>query len=192
MKYLWILLAVIMASTSALQAASSWIIVSVADQELMLVQQGVATKRYKISTSKFGVGDQEGSYRTPLGTLEVAAKIGGRAPAGAVFKSRRLTGEILPPNAPGRDPIVSRILWLRGLQEGNRHAYDRAIYIHGTPVERLIGRPASYGCIRMRSRDVIDLYERVPVGTKLKVTEAGLKHAYRNLTAEIRSGRIAS
>lgn len=174
------------------QPVSSWLLVSVADQELMLVQGGTATKRYKISTSRFGVGDACNSYRTPLGTLEVAQKIGENAPMGAVFKGRQRTGEVLRPNAAGRDPIVTRILWLRGLQETNRNAFERGIYIHGTPVEKMIGRPASYGCIRMRSRDVVDLFDRVPVGTKLKVTNSSLKRAYKMLTADLQRGRQES
>ncbi|MEI7821805.1 MAG: L,D-transpeptidase [Verrucomicrobiota bacterium] len=100
--------------------------------------------------------------------MKVASKIGASAPLGAVFKSRMRTGEVLPPNAPGRDPIVTRILWLRGLEARNADAYGRGIYIHGTPVERLIGRPASYGCIRMRSRDVVRLFDAVPVGARIE------------------------
>ncbi len=195
MRKLWKLLPIIWIATLCQAEAapvSSWILVSVADQELMLVQQGAATKRYKISTSRFGVGDAYNSYRTPLGTMEVAQKIGAGAALGAVFKGRQRTGEVLAPNAAGRDPIVTRILWLRGLQETNRNAYQRAIYIHGTPVEKMIGRPASYGCIRMRSRDVADLFDRVPVGTKLKVTDTSLKRAYKALTADIRASREAS
>ena len=106
--------------------------------------------------------------------MKVAKKIGGGAPAGAVFKSRERTGEILRPNAPGRDPIVTRILWLKGTERQNRNAYKRYIYIHGTPEERTIGRPASYGCIRMRSRDIIGLYRRVPRGTKVTVVPGSL------------------
>ena len=195
MRKLWkTLLVLFLAAAAQVEAApaTSWILVSVADQELMLVQQGVASKRYKISTSRFGVGDAYNSYRTPLGTMEVAQKIGANAPLGSVFKGRHRTGEILPPNAAGRDPIVTRILWLRGLQETNRNAYERAIYIHGTPVEKMIGKPASYGCIRMRSRDVADLFDRVPVGTKLKVTSTSLKKAYKSLTADLRAIRAES
>jgi hypothetical protein len=103
-----------------------------------------------------------------LGELEVAKKIGGSAPSGMVFKDRKPTGEILAPDAPGRDPIVTRILWLRGRQSQNANAYHRYIYIHGTPEERTIGTRASFGCIRMRSRDVIQLYDIV--GYRARVT----------------------
>ena len=106
--------------------------------------------------------------------MKVAKKIGRGAPSGAVFKSRRRTGEVLPPNAPGRDPIVTRILWLSGLEPRNRNAYSRYIYIHGTPEEWRIGSPASYGCIRMRSDDVIDLYNRIRTGTKVTVVQDSL------------------
>jgi hypothetical protein len=147
------------------------IIISVPDQQLGLVDRGKLISKYSISTSKFGLGDGGGSYRTPLGTLFVSAKFGDRLVAGAVIKNRVATGEIVNPNAPGRDAIVSRVIWLRGMEQQNRGARDRCIYIHGTPEERTIGRPASFGCIRMRSRDVIDLYERVHIGMHVTVTE---------------------
>jgi hypothetical protein len=106
---------------------------------------------------------------TPLGFLQVAEKIGDHAPVGAVFRNRRFTGEILQPNAPGRDPVITRIIWLRGLEAGNAHAFSRCIYIHGTPEERTIGRPASYGCIRMKSRDVAELYAQLPIGALVEI-----------------------
>jgi lipoprotein-anchoring transpeptidase ErfK/SrfK len=154
--------------------ASSSIVVSVPDQTLALVDDGVVVAQYPVSTSKFGLGDGSGTYATPLGTMAIASKIGGNAPLGAVFKNRNPTGEVLKPNAPGRDPIVSRILWLRGLEKQNAKAYSRNIYIHGTPEERLIGRPASYGCIRMRSTDVAKLYNAVGVGTRIEVANTRL------------------
>jgi L,D-transpeptidase-like protein len=91
-------------------------------------------------------------------------------PRGAVIKNRVPTGEVVTANAPGRDPIVSRVIWLRGMEEQNRGARDRCIYIHGTPEERQIGRPASFGCIRMRSRDVIALYSSVHIGMHVSIT----------------------
>jgi len=109
------------------------IVVSVPDQTLALINDGVVVARYSVSTSKFGLGDGTGTYATPLGAMAVASKIGANAPLGAVFKNRQPTGEVLKPNAPGRDPIVSRILWLRGLEKQNARAYSRNIYIHGTP-----------------------------------------------------------
>src|SRR6516162_7060147 len=130
------------------------ILVSVADQSMELYLRNALIGRFSISTSKFGLGDQPGSQETPLGRMEVAKKIGAGAPLGAVFKNRRPTGEILRRDAPGRDPIVTRIIWLKGLEQKNRNAFARCIYIHGTPEERNVGRPASFGCVRMRSSDV--------------------------------------
>ncbi|HTL79599.1 MAG TPA: L,D-transpeptidase [Candidatus Babeliales bacterium] len=149
---------------------SADMIVSVSDQELALVDRGKLIVRYSISTSKFGTGDSNASYRTPLGTLFVSAKIGDRLPAGSVIKNRIPTGEIVVADTPGRDPIVSRVIWLRGMETRNAKARDRCIYIHGTPEERRIGKPASFGCIRMRSRDIIDLYDRVHIGTHVVIT----------------------
>jgi hypothetical protein len=149
----------------------SRVIISVKDQKLMLMADGARIATYPISTSKFGVGDNWGRMTTPLGFLQVAEKIGDHAPVGAVFRNRRFTGEILKPNAPGRDPVITRIIWLRGLQPENEHAFSRCIYIHGTPEERTIGRPASYGCIRMKSRDVAELYAQLPIGAVVEITQ---------------------
>ena len=167
--------------------ATPSIVVSVPDQTLALIDDGVVVARYPVSTSKFGVGDRAGTYATPLGTMAIASKIGGNAPLGTVFKSRLPTGEILRPNAPGRDPIVTRILWLRGLEKRNARAYERKIYIHGTPEERLIGRPASYGCIRMRSQDVARLFTAVTIGTKIQVANARLGSAIAQAKLESHS-----
>ena len=149
---------------------SADMIVSVPDQVLALIDRGKLIARYSISTSKFGTGDSAASYRTPLGTLFVSAKIGDRLPPGAVIKNRNPTGEVVAVDAPGRDPIVSRVIWLRGMEAQNQKARDRCIYIHGTPEERRIGKPASFGCIRMRSHDIIDLYDRVHIGTHVLIT----------------------
>ena len=145
-------------------------VISVADQKMIVLRDGKPLTSYPVSTSKFGVGDRPGSYATPLGVLRVKEKIGHGLPAGAVFKSRQPTGEVLPVDAPGRDPIVTRILWLEGLDEKNRNAYRRYIYIHGTPEERNIGRPVSFGCIRMRSGDVLELFDTVGLNSKILIT----------------------
>ena len=145
-------------------------ILSVADQKMIVLRDGKPLSSYPVSTSKFGLGDRPGSYATPLGVLRIKEKIGHGLPAGAVFKSRKPTGEVLPVDAPGRDPIVTRILWLEGLDDRNRNAYRRYIYIHGTPEERNVGRPVSYGCIRMRSQDVIELFETVGLNSKILIT----------------------
>lgn len=150
------------------------VVVSVKDQKLGIYSEGKLTKEYVISTSKFGLGDQKGSNRTPLGQHEIIAKIGRGLPAGAVLKSRRWNGEVLKPNAPGRDPIVSRILWLRGMETSNKNAFNRFIYIHGTPEENRLGKPASYGCVRMGMKDVVDLFDTINVGAKVVITKGGL------------------
>jgi hypothetical protein len=157
----------------ALPIASPAIIISVPDQRLALIENQTASI-YPISTSKFGLGDGAGSYKTPLGRLRVCQKIGDRLPLGAVLKGRFPTGEVLKPNAPGRDPIVTRILWLEGLDPENSHAFDREIYIHGTPEEARLGEPVSYGCIRMRSQDVALLFERCPLGVEVRIVNAPL------------------
>jgi len=157
------------------------VVVSVPEQRMVLLDQGKPIATYPVSTSKFALGDWPGSRGTPLGELEVAKKIGDSAPSGAVFKSRRRTGEILLPDAPGRDPIVTRILWLRGREPQNANAFGRYIYIHGTPEERNIGLPASYGCVRMRSRDVIQLYDVVGRGAQVSIVDAPLSAVLESL-----------
>ena len=148
------------------------VVVSVKDQKLGIYStDGKLAKKYDISTSKFGLGDQKGSNCTPLGKCQIVAKIGHGLPAGAVLKSRRWNGEVLKPNAPGRDPIVSRILWLKGVENTNRNAFNRFIYIHGTPEEKNLGRPASYGCVRMGMKDVVDLFNTVNVGSNVVITK---------------------
>ena len=149
---------------------------------MVLLENGSPLATYPVSTSKFGLGDIPGSSGTPLGNLEIARKIGGGAPNGAVFKDRKRTGEIVLPDAPGRDPIVSRILWLRGLESQNDRAFSRYIYIHGTPEERNIGLPVSYGCVRMRSGDVIRLFDIVGTGARVTIANAPLEVLVPNLT----------
>ena len=168
-------LAVFAGAAVALQAGTEnvvippRIIISVKDQKLMVVENGQRVGIYPVSTSKFGLGDRWGSMATPLGWLQVAEKIGDHAPTGAVFHKRRFTGEILKPNAPGRDPIVTRIIWLRGLEPANANAFNRCIYIHGTAEEKTIGKPASYGCVRMSSKDVTEVYAQLPIGSVIHI-----------------------
>ena len=150
------------------------IIISVRDQKLMVIENGQRAAIYPVSTSRFGIGDRRGSMTTPLGWLQVAQKIGDHAPPGAVFHNRRFTGEILPPNAPGRDPIVTRIIWLRGLEKSNENAFGRGIYIHGTPEEKFIGKPASYGCVRMSSKDVQEVYAQIQIGALVRIVPDSL------------------
>ena len=150
------------------------VVVSVKDQKLGYYRDGKLVQSYKVSTSKFGVGDKPGSWQTPLGKHEVIAKIGRGLPTGAVLKSRQWNGEVLPPNAPGRDPIVSRIIWLSGLDPDNHNALRRFIYIHGTTEENRLGKPASYGCVRMSMSDVVDLFNEVNIGARVVITEEKL------------------
>jgi lipoprotein-anchoring transpeptidase ErfK/SrfK len=163
------------------------VIISVRDQKLMLLQNGARVAVYPVSTSKYGLGDFWGRLTTPLGYMQVAQKIGNGAPTGAVFHNRRFTGEILQPNAPGRDPVITRIIWLRGLEAQNAHAFSRCIYIHGTPEEKLIGRPASYGCIRMKSTDVTALFNQLPLGAIVQIVPDRLPNVRKVSKAEAKT-----
>jgi L,D-transpeptidase catalytic domain len=164
-----LLMLAVLFSGCATRDSDHRILISVADQSMELYHKTRLIGRFLISTSKFGLGDRPGSRATPLGRMEVAKKIGAGAPLGAVFRSRRQTGEILRPDAPGRDPIVTRIIWLKGLESQNRHAFGRCIYIHGTPEERYLGHPASFGCIRMRSSDVRTVFDIIGLGASVDV-----------------------
>jgi lipoprotein-anchoring transpeptidase ErfK/SrfK len=174
---------ILLASCAAPRDIDHHIVVSVHDQKLALIEKGNLVATYPISTSKFGLSDRPGSFGTPMGELEIADKIGDGAPAGAVFKDRRRTGEVIPVDAPGRDPIVTRIIWLRGKEGRNANAFRRDIYIHGTPEERNIGRPASYGCIRMRSVDIINLYSQVGQGAQVSIMQSPLTAVIPELTS---------
>lgn len=142
--------------------------ITLKDQKLTVLSGGRKVKDYSISSSKFGMGSSNGSHRTPLGIHAVTKKVGDGQPEGMVFKGCRPTGEVVPANA-GRDPIVTRVIQLAGLEGFNSNSHSRRIYIHGTPEEYNIGRPASYGCIRMRSQDVVDLYPRVYRGMPVAI-----------------------
>ena len=134
--------------------------------------------RYTVSTATNGAGEQRGSHCTPRGRHVVRAKIGAGFPLNTVFVARRPTGEIWTPELaashPNRDWILTRILWLSGCEVGFNRLGDvdtmrRYIYIHGTPDTMDVGKPGSIGCIRMRNRDLVELFDRVPVGTRLDV-----------------------
>jgi len=132
-------------------------------------------KVYPVSTSKYGIGSQAGSNKTPLGQHRIEKKFGEGAPEGMIFKARRSTGKIAEMNVPGAgDLVTTRIMWLKGLEPGRNSgrgidSYKRYIYIHGTAEEEKIGKRASHGCIRMYNRDVIDLFERVTEGVEVKI-----------------------
>jgi hypothetical protein len=135
-------------------------------------------RQYTVSTAANGPGEQSGSYCTPRGRHRIAEKIGAGAPLCAAFKARELTGEIWTPELdaanPGRDWILTRILWLEGLEPGRNKGgtvdtYNRYIYIHGTNEEHKLGTPASHGCIRMKNAEVAELFDRVKVGTEVRI-----------------------
>lgn len=143
--------------------------VHVPSQTLDLLDDAGETIRcYAISTSKFGLGTEPGSYKTPTGRFRVAEKIGDGAPPGAIFVSRVPTGQI-GQRDDEHDHVQTRILWLDGLDEDNKNTHDRYVYIHGTNAEALLGTPASFGCVRMNNLDVIDLYDQVPAGIAVEI-----------------------
>lgn len=154
--------------------------ISISRQRLELFDQGRLLHSYPVSTALNGAGELEGSGCTPRGQHYVRAKVGAGLPLNAVFRGRRFTGEIYSPELaranPGRDWILSRILWLCGSEPGvNRlgsvDSMRRYIYIHGTPDTEPMGEPLSHGCIRMRNADVLDLFERVPVGVAVDIQD---------------------
>lgn len=160
--------------TSAIGPGDQRIIVSVSEQKMVLFERGRPFAVVPVSTSKFGVGDVPGSKRTPVGRFEVAEIIGLGLPLGAELKSRMPTGEVVPVNAPGRDPIVTRVVRLRGLEPGNKNALDRCIYLHGTPDEASLKTPASYGCVRMRSWQIARMCNWVLPGARVDIVEGRL------------------
>ena len=157
------------------------IVISIARQRLTVFDDGGRVLRaYPVSTAIEGAGERNGSFRTPRGKHLVRAKIGAGLPPGAVFVARRPNGEVHSPGLtaahPGRDWILTRILWLSGCEPGFNRLGDvdtmrRFIYIHGCPETEAMGEPGSHGCIRMRNRDVIELFDLVPVRTPVDVTE---------------------
>lgn len=156
--------------------------ISIAAQTLTLHDDaGAVVARYPVSTALKGAGEEKNSYRTPRGRHIVRAKIGKDASIGSVFRGRRATGEIWTPELgeqhPGRDWILTRILWLSGCEPGrnrlgNVDSMQRYIYIHGTPDSEPMGAPHSHGCVRMRSHDVVALFDAVPVGTPVIINDA--------------------
>ncbi len=144
-------------------------------QRLHLYSDGKIVKSYYVSTSRYGVGNRSGSNKTPLGLHRIAGKFGRNARIGAIFKKRRDTGKVAKAGI-GEDLIITRILRLAGLEKGINKgkgidSFQRCIYIHGTPEENLIGRPASHGCIRMKNRDIIELFDLVKRGFIVKIAK---------------------
>jgi len=142
--------------------------ISVRDQRLMLRNGRKKVAAYPVSTSRFGLGSKKGSFKTPTGKFRIAEKIGEEMPTGTVFKSRRpvkATKKMLRED----DLVMTRILWLDGLEPRNANTHDRYVYIHGTNHEDEIGTATSHGCVRMRNADVIELFERVEEGTPVEI-----------------------
>ncbi|HHH48767.1 MAG TPA: L,D-transpeptidase [Gammaproteobacteria bacterium] len=159
------------------------ILVSIAEQRLQLREGGRVLMDVAVSTAANGPGERQGSECTPRGWHRIRARIGEGAPLGAVFVGRRPSGEIYTPalraRHPQRDWILTRILWLCGLEPGRNRlgAVDtqrRYVYIHGCPDDDVLGRPGSHGCVKMRNRDVVELFGLAPVGTRVWITEGVL------------------
>ena len=157
------------------------LLVSVARQTLQLVaDDGAVLREYPVSTAKAGVGESFGSFQTPRGAHLIRAKIGAGQPLNTVFVRRRPTGEIWTPELaeqfPGRDWILTRILWLSGCQPGHNRlgcvdTMRRYVYIHGSPDSAEMGVPGSHGCVRMRNADIVELFDRVPCYTAVDIRE---------------------
>lgn len=148
----------------------TYLFISVPFQTLSLIEHQRVSVVYPVSTSKFGTGNQENSFKTPLGVHKIAEKIGGGTPLGHIFKSRKDTGEYWRGEISEENLILSRILWLSGLEPGINHgpgidSYERYVYIHGTNQERFIGTPTSHGCVCMKNTDIIELFDKAPEGT---------------------------
>ena len=144
--------------------------ISIREQRLTVTEGETPIRSYPVSTSRFGIGTEEGSMKTPTGRFRVAQKIGDGLSSDVVFQSRvpLKPGDPLPPT---EDLVMSRILWLDGLDEHNANTRDRFIYIHGTKHEDKIGSPASHGCIRMRNIDIVDLFELVDEDAHVTIEE---------------------
>ena len=144
--------------------------VSIRDQRLTLMEGETLIRTYPISTSRFGVGTEQGSLRTPTGRFRVAKKIGAGMPTDTIFVGR-VALKPDDPQPPTEDWVMSRILWLDGLDKENANTQGRFIYIHGTKHEHKIGTPASHGCVRMRNADMIDLFDLVDEDTPVVIEE---------------------
>ena len=145
--------------------------VTISTQTIEVWRDGDLFKSYPVSTSKFGLGTEVGSFKTPLGAFQIREKYGAKEDLHVIFKGRRPAGEWNPDRpSEEEDLILTRILHLHGLEEENSNSYDRYIYIHGTNQEEQIGTPASHGCIRMKKSDVAELYDLVPLGTAVRIS----------------------
>lgn len=145
--------------------------ISIGTQRLRLYDDRRLVRDWPCSTSRFGIGFTEGSNKTPLGWFKVKEKHGEEADSGTIFKARKPVGHWTPGMETKSDLVLTRILWLHGAEPRNENTFLRYIYIHGTNDEQSIGRPASHGCVRLRNRDVIDLFDLVPEGTPVWIEE---------------------
>ena len=152
-----------------MQTTPPTIRVSVRDQRLDLVEGDAILASYPVSTSRFGLGSEEGSLKTPLGRFRIAEKIGHGLPESTIFRGRQALGPN-DPLPPTEDRIMARILWLDGLEEHNANTRQRFIYIHGTNHENRIGTPDSHGCVRMKNADLIALFEQVSPGAEVIIS----------------------
>ena len=157
-------------STSPRQNGRTTIDISIRDQVLKVARDGEILRSYPISSSRFGIGTEEGSFKTPTGRFQITQKIGGGMPSGTIFRSRVALGPE-DPLPSTEDLVMSRIMWLDGLDQDNANTRDRFIYSHGTKHEDKIGTPASHGCIRMRNADVIELFQLVDETTQVLIRE---------------------
>ena len=173
-------------NNTTIKQSTNLIIINISEQKLKLFNNGKIKKFFTISTSKKGAGQTQGSRKTPIGLHKICEKIGDGAPHYAIFKGRKFTGSIWPKSTPRhlhrRDFIVTRILRLEGLENGINKGQnqdgikvdskERAIYIHGTTMEWKLGSPSTIGCIHMSSKDVVKLFNDVPVGTMVLIKES--------------------
>ena len=143
--------------------------VSVAEQQILLIENNEVVVAYPVSTAKNGVGCEEGSNCTPTGRFEISDRIGADASFGTIFKGRLQVGQWTEEQVTEEDLVLTRILWLHGLDPENANTKERYIYIHGTNHEILIGQPVSHGCVRMRNDDIIALFDRVNKGTPVRI-----------------------
>ncbi len=178
MKKIFLFTLLALTVTSPVLAGDVSLRVSVSKQQLSVIKDGKILKVYPVSTSKYGVGNKQLSNKTPLGRHAIAKKVGAGMPVLTVFKNRVAVGRLnrvnLTREPVKQDLVTTRILWLKGLESGVNSgkrvdSFHRFIYIHGTPDEGLIGTPASHGCVRMKNHDVMELFDRVDVGTPVLI-----------------------
>lgn len=151
------------------RAMTAKLIVHADTQTADLYKDGALVKTYRVSTAKNGAGCAEGSFCTPTGKFRIAEKIGDGLPEGAVLKSRQPTGDVWQGEERDEDLILTRVLWLDGVEEHNRNSKDRYIYLHGTNQEDRLGTPASHGCVRFSNKDIIEVFGHLSEGAEVEI-----------------------